>query len=362
MRIPAVATVVAVLCLGQAAAQITAVNPCAVGCVHGSLINMPPEVCAAGDTACACQHQDLLQNAIRDCIRQSPCDDALAQVPLAEADGAASCGLTAFSSSTTATAANTATTDTAAESQITIDSQPSTTTSPATTAAAETMPSPASTTQTEATQAPTTQTSSIQTSTPTTEATQTATVKPAETSTTTSTTPTAKLSEAANSASPSSSASTVSSGSGTRTSGTAAATEETSSGSGSSPAGTGLSTAVKAGIGAGVGVAAIMAAIVAICCCMRRNRKKQDPRRAQAIKISPPLPGSGRQYAQHDVRNAEAALSKTFTPTTTTYAGASLQSPTSMYSTSKESYNAELDAHARRYEDQLPRMQPRTMI
>jgi hypothetical protein len=121
---------------------------------------------------------------------------------------------------------------------------------------------------------------------------------------------------------------------------------------------TGLSTAVKAGIGAGAGVAALAAIIIIVCVCLRRRQRKTAATHGRTLKISEPMTGSGRQFA-HDAHKAEAGLPKPIVTTKPVPAGTTAQptSPTSMYS-----YSSELEAHARRYEDLLPRTQPRTMI
>ncbi|PHH67397.1 hypothetical protein CDD81_5 [Ophiocordyceps australis] len=94
-----------------------------------------------------------------------------------------------------------------------------------------------------------------------------------------------------------------------------------------SPA-TGLSGAAAAGVGVGVGAALIALAGVGICFFMRN--RKQEPR--ESGDISKPLPGSGRAY------------------------------PPSREPGSLEKYGNDIEMTSNRYEDMVPRQQPRTMV
>lgn len=152
------------------------------------------------------------------------------------------------------------------------------------------------------------------------------------------------------------------------TSGSAAASTESTSAEkseGSSDSQNGLSVAARAGIGAGVGVAAVLLGILAFCLCMRRRKQKKAAAAAAAaptMQISQPLPGSGRQYAD-STPQAEAGARVPKNPATQSSTTQRSVSPiTPPYSPSAASYSSELDANARRYEDMLPRTQPRTMI
>ncbi|PHH71547.1 hypothetical protein CDD80_5143 [Ophiocordyceps camponoti-rufipedis] len=81
------------------------------------------------------------------------------------------------------------------------------------------------------------------------------------------------------------------------------------------------------GIGIGVGAAVIALAGVVICFLLRG--RKQSPR--HSIEISKPLPGSGRAYAGRERNSFE-----------------------------KQGNDIEMTSH--RYEDMVPRQQPRTMV
>lgn len=82
------------------------------------------------------------------------------------------------------------------------------------------------------------------------------------------------------------------------------------------------------GIGVGVGAAVIALAGIVICILLR-SRKRTPPR--QSMEISKPLPGSGRAYAGRDHN-------------------------------SFEKYGNDIEMTTNRYEDMVPRQQPRTMV
>ncbi|PFH62976.1 hypothetical protein XA68_10727 [Ophiocordyceps unilateralis] len=90
---------------------------------------------------------------------------------------------------------------------------------------------------------------------------------------------------------------------------------------------TGPSQASVIGIGVGVGAAVVALAGLVICLMLRG--RKQKPR--QSMEISKPLPGSGRAYAGRERNSFE-----------------------------KHGNDIEMTSH--RYEDMVPRQQPRTMV
>ncbi|KAI3322613.1 hypothetical protein HD806DRAFT_132774 [Xylariaceae sp. AK1471] len=302
-----VLTILVVTILGSVSAQDTPPSTCATGCVNGVFVNAANIGCANGDTLCVCSKVESFHDGIRDCISAAcPADVPEQQIPLADAYGDSIC---ASASSTAISMTSTAT--------IT-DAAPITTTTPI---VSTTTPSSSA------------ESSSQSTSVSTAEA-STRTSAPSHVSL-----PTTSL------AIPGSSSPTMP--------GMSHPTASISSVSN-----TGLSTAVKAGIGAGVGVAGLAAIIITVCACLRRRQRNKAASRARTLKISEPMAGSGRQFS-HDVHKAEAGLPKPIVTTKPVHTGAAAQptSPTSMYS-----YSSELEAHARRYEDLLPRTQPRTMI
>ncbi|KAI1500343.1 hypothetical protein F5X99DRAFT_242108 [Biscogniauxia marginata] len=330
-------TALVVLFLGHVDAQNTAASPCAVGCVDGVFANTANLGCGVGDRLCMCGRSGDLFNGIRDCVNQACASEAAAQADMAEQYGKDICA--ALSSSAGLPATTPAATP-----------APEPTTSPSPTAA-ETTP--------EITPAPS----------PTNEGATSEvaadTVEPTTGSTATSPTPAAEISETPDSSTSTSDPITISDSTASGTSSaTAAATVAASNDDGTDDEGSssnGLPVAVKAGIGAGAGVAIIMTAIIALCLCMRRRRGKEATRRgakARSLKISDPLPGSGRQYAP-DVRSSEIGMAKTYTGTPSSIYPTSPKYP---YSPSKESYSSQLDMNARRYEDLEPHTQPRTMI
>lgn len=83
------------------------------------------------------------------------------------------------------------------------------------------------------------------------------------------------------------------------------------------------------GIGVGIGVAVIGIAGIGIGLLLRNRRRK--PR--QSMEISKPLPGSGRMYPPRDRDHS-----------------------------SFEKYGNDIEMTSNRYEDMVPRTQPRTMV
>ncbi|KAH9995698.1 hypothetical protein F4779DRAFT_196982 [Xylariaceae sp. FL0662B] len=350
-----------ILFLGQARTQD--VGPCAVGCVDGVFANSVNLGCAAGDQLCLCAKTAEMADGIRDCVNSACANDAAAQEPLAQAYGSNQCKAASSKAGLLPAATPTANpSPPAAEPTTTGESPPATTptTAAAETAKASPSPSPEPTT----TPSPSPSPSSAS---PTQAV---AAVSPSTSDTTSEATSPASASTEASSIAGSSTSSSVSAYITVGTSVGSAATAQNSDQASSSTDGSGLTTAAKGGIGAGVGAAAIMAAVIAFCLCMRRRQKKKREAeiRARSLQISQPLPGSGRQYADN-LRQAEAGLSMTFSPTSTPNIGQALSSPTPESRTTKgvslpstASYYSELDHNLRRYEEITPQTQPRTMI
>lgn len=91
-----------------------------------------------------------------------------------------------------------------------------------------------------------------------------------------------------------------------------------------------MSYASTVGIGVGVAAAVVAAGIVGF--ILLKNRKRK-PAPRQSMDISKPLPGSGRTYPERErVRD------------------------------SFEKYAADIEMTSNRYEDMVPRTQPRTMV
>ncbi|KAI0410982.1 hypothetical protein F5X98DRAFT_368433 [Xylaria grammica] len=321
-------TVVLVAILGLVSAQGTTPSVCATGCVTGVFANAAGTGCANGDTLCVCGKTDSFRDGIRDCIAQAcAADGPDAQIPLAEAYADSVCA-----AEPTSTEAAPVTTTTAVDS----------TTIPVSSAE----PSPRSTTTSAAVAS--TETKSSASGTKATAATSVYVLIDNQVSSQTASSSTSASALASASASTSVSSSSTTSG-----------TSESAAASSASGATTGLSTAVKAGIGAGVGAAALAAIIITVCVCLRRRQRNKTPSRTRNYKISEPMAVSDRDFGS-DYGRAEAGLPK---PIITTLAARAdpagmATSPTSLYSTN----SSDLEAHARRYEDMMPRTQPRTMI
>ncbi|KAI1331643.1 hypothetical protein F5Y16DRAFT_240191 [Xylariaceae sp. FL0255] len=299
-------------------------TPCDTHCVSSVFGNVAGFPCTAGDTLCFCGQNTTLDNGIHDCITQGcPGENPSIQVPLAEASASSFCS-SAFASASAASSKPVSTTESVAPTSTSISSTPASTSTSASTSISSSTSASATVASTSSTPAATNQATSS--SVPGASSSKTGTSSTMAPTTTTSNAP--------------------------ATSTTAAATVSA-----------GFSTAVKAGIGAGVGSAVVLTAIVAFCVWLRRRQRvKKSPR---AYQISEPMAGSGRQYA-NSIGKFEAVGSPSAqsyaTKTTTVRSNAPSvpqhpRSPTSVYS-----YSSELDAHARRYEDMIPRTQPRTMI
>ncbi|KAI1185108.1 hypothetical protein F5B17DRAFT_47107 [Nemania serpens] len=342
MMLKQVVAAMIIAALGLVDAQDSSATPsvCATGCVNGVFANAANIGCPNGDTLCICGKTDSFQGGIRDCITGAcPADGPDVQIPLAVAYGNNICAGAAAASAASAIP----TSSTAAPPSESTHTEAASSSVPAAAVSMTTpVPSPESTSQT---------------TTTSTEVTSTTTSSLVSSSTST----TAHVSSLATSASPSPttsvpvSVSSLSATSGT-SSPTAASSPATTGNTGAAT--TGLSTAAKAGIGAGVGAAVLAAIIIAVCVCLRRRQQTKSANRARKYKISEPMAKSDHQFA-NDVGRAEAGLPKPIVTTRTAQVDTTglPTSPTSLYSNSSD-----LETHARRYEDMLPRTQPRTMI
>ncbi|QUC20459.1 uncharacterized protein UV8b_04700 [Ustilaginoidea virens] len=208
----------------------------------------------------------------------------------------------------------------------TTGSPPSTTSaSPAATTVASTSPAPTtSALPTTSVEVPSTSTSSIAIA-PSTSASSVASLLPSE----------GGAASATKSADPST-AGTVPTSSSSSTSSSTAESASPSATAAEGSASSGLSQAAVAGIGIGVG-AAVIAVIGAIICMLLKRRKNKNGRNNDNMEISKPLPGSGRTYSsrQDNYRGGRDA--------------------------SFEKYN-DIEMTSNRYEDMIPRTQPRTMV
>ncbi|KAI1203274.1 hypothetical protein F5X97DRAFT_127767 [Nemania serpens] len=328
--------------LGLVSAQDSSTTPsiCATGCVTGVFANAANIGCPNGDTLCVCNKPDSLQGGIRDCIAGAcPADGPDVQFPLAVAYGNNICAQAVAESAAPATP----TTSTAAPPPEPTPTEAASSSAPAA-AVSTTTPVPTPESASQSTSSTTTATSTTTSSLVVSSTPSSAPVSSSATSAPLSSTTSVPIST--------SSLSTTSSISSPAATSAPAATSNTEA------ATTGLSTAVKAGIGAGVGAAALAAIIIAVCVCLRRRQRTESANRVRKYKISEPMSKSDHQFT-NDIGRAEAGLPK---PIITTHAAhvdtAGLpNSPTSLYSNSSD-----LESHARRYEDMMPRTQPRTMI
>ncbi|KAH6652498.1 hypothetical protein BKA67DRAFT_292292 [Truncatella angustata] len=357
---------------GHAAAQDNGVSACSAGCISQVFGDTTKLSCPANDSVCACNN-DNFWFAIRDCITQACTGENLAaQLDEAKTSAAVQCAAIEASAGVTAPLSSSTTATTV----------PATTPLPATTASPNTNtspgPGPSPSPDHGSNASPTTSTApttSAATSTTTPVATTASPSIDAASSLRTSTTQdTDPQSSAASKTSASASLSSTSSS--TSTSGAASVSSSSDVDASSTGNSSGdLGVAAKAGIGAGVGVALLLSAVVA-CCILARKRKRSPSRsprssRIPTMQISRPLPGSGRQYA-HDVEAAKMSSLSTqfrkdypspiqpilYSPT----ASSSHYSPKSAYAPSRPSRDDDFNVQGRRYEDMLPRTQPRTMI
>ncbi|KAI1809414.1 hypothetical protein GGS20DRAFT_596408 [Poronia punctata] len=291
------------------------ISDCAAGCVSGVLANSAAMGCANGDTLCVCAQVDSFHDGIRDCITGA-CPNDVSGIPLAITYGDGQCALLLpVAIPTSATLPGSATSSTSVSVSIEPSDIPSSPSVPA--------PEISTSTASQGTQSPQT--------------TKTGTLETVKSTTVSS----LQITHASTPGLPSP---------------TTAGNSQTSS-SEKAASGTELSTAVKAGIGAGAGVAGLAVAIITACVCLRR-RQAQTTNGTRGLKISEPMSSSpGNQHGT--IHGGDSDLFKPISTTVRSYGdtGAQPTSPTSTYS-----YSPELESHARRYEDLLPRTQPRTMI
>ncbi|KAI0155391.1 hypothetical protein GGR52DRAFT_577341 [Hypoxylon sp. FL1284] len=265
--------------VSQGSAQ--GLNACASGCVNGVFVNSGSMGCAINDRLCVCGKSADFDAGIRDCINQGCKDDAAAQLPLAQSFGADQCK-TASSAAGLLPAATPATSPSPSPTQATEATQQTPASTP-TTKAAETNATPA--------------TSPGPSSTSTADATASGSASIAAAAT------------SSESSSSSESASSTTGGDASTSNGTSSAEKSGDSAPmAQSSMRDGLSVGARAGIGAGVGVAAVLLGIFVAWLLMRRRKQA---RQARSMQISQPLPGSGRQYASN-MRQTEAGLSKNF--------------------------------------------------
>ncbi|RYO80286.1 hypothetical protein DL764_009912 [Monosporascus ibericus] len=313
------------------------ISPCAATCINNVFSAADRLGCQLGDTVCICKKTPEFQNGINDCVMQAcvlPLGEPIEQVVYAEDHGVDICnGLlpdldpsstTESPASQSTTAVMTAAGAPAAEPTAAGAPVPAATSlSPSTTAASPT---------TEPAAAATEQTKSPESAPPN----PTETVE-STTSRSSSTSTTALTSEP--------SAAVAGMTTPTAEPPPAESTEPT-------PSPGGLPVEVKAGISAGACVAAVTGIIAAAYLILRRKKEQSG----SDINISDPLPGAGRQWAPET-----KTLGNTF-PTAYTPSGRSPETSDSNDAPGRNSYSSELDRQARRYEDMLPRAQPRMMI
>ncbi|GAP85747.2 putative cfem domain protein [Rosellinia necatrix] len=322
--------------LGLVSAQDNPTTPsvCAVGCVSGVFSNAASIGCSNGDTACVCNNTGPFHDGIRDCIVQAcAADGPDAQIPLAVAYGNQVCA--------DANALPPPTSSAAPPPDPTPTEAASTTDAPS-----STIPVPSAEITSAVITSERTIASTVESAVVSSSVTDSgSTIAPAPSSTDSATVSESSMPTASASTSTSSSSTISSNSAPTATSSTSTAT-------------TGLSTAAKAGIGAGVGAAALAAIIIAVCVCLRRRQQKKSTNRVRHYKISEPMTNSNYHFA-NDISRAETALPRPINTTRPARADSTAiaTSPTSVYSSTSD-----LETHARRYEDMLPRTQPRTMI
>ncbi|KAK8085683.1 hypothetical protein PG997_006954 [Apiospora hydei] len=328
---PSVALFAAALFWGNVLAQGD-MNACAKGCVVNIFADPSRLGCKPEDKNCACHSGDNLKFGVRDCITQacSLTGDALnEQISMSDTYTNEICQpfTGAAPPATTAPPAAAPAATTAA-----------TTADPAKTTAAgspEVKDPPAS-------NEPATATQAGATSAATSQATTGASAASADSPSGTVDASSAASSHAAGVAAPTASS----------TSSKSADKEEKESSE------EGLSVAAKAGIGAGAGVVVVMAAITLCCIMMRRRRDARNAAKGPTRPTRSPLPcniskpvAGGRHYAE-DVESP-ADLNFPFP------AAAAVNEKSSPKSASHEDHYS---VHGNRYEDMLPRTQPRTMI
>ncbi|RYO83048.1 hypothetical protein DL766_002423 [Monosporascus sp. MC13-8B] len=351
MGYAALSVILGVVC-AQSADEGSAklMSPCAATCINNVFSAADRLGCQPGDTLCICKKTPEFENGINDCVMQAcvlPLGEPIEQVAHAADHGADLCNEAYYSMgvlpyldppSESPTSRSTKPAMTAAEvAGPTAAGAPvpaATSLGPSTTAASPATESAVTTTSVSTEPAPdaTGQSKSPESAPPDpTETVESATSHPPSASTTALTRePSAEVAGMA----------------------TPGAEPPPAKSTESAPPPGGLPVEVKAGISAGACVAAVMGIIVAVYLILRRKKEQ----RGSDIKISGPLPGAGRQWAPET-----KTLDNTF-PTAYTSSGRSPQTSDSNDAPGRNSYSSELDRQARRYEDMLPRAQPRMMI
>ncbi|RYP78643.1 hypothetical protein DL769_003139 [Monosporascus sp. CRB-8-3] len=339
MRLAALFTIL----LGVVCAQSTdeggakLMSPCAATCVNNVFSAADRLGCQPGDTLCMCKKTPEFQNGINDCVMQAcvlPLGEPIEQVAHAEDHGADICNDVLpylDPSSTTESPASQSTTPAMTAAEATA-AEPTAAGAPVPAAKSLSPSTTATSLSTEPVPAATEQSKSPESAPPD---------------------PT-KTAESASTNSPSASTTALTSEPSAAVAGMATPGAEPSptESTKSAPSPGGLPIEVKAGISAGACVAAAMGIIVAVYLILRRKKEQ----RGSDMKISGPLPGAGRQWAPET-----KVLDNTF-PTAYTPSGRSPQTSDSNDAPGRNSYSSELDRQARRYEDMLPRTQPRMMI
>ncbi|KAI2602580.1 hypothetical protein GGR54DRAFT_496999 [Hypoxylon sp. NC1633] len=325
--------------LGQGNAQDTGIKPCASGCVNGVFLNANSMGCAVDDRLCVCGKTVDFTNGIRDCVNQT-CqnEDAADQIPLAQSMGADQC-------QSASSAAGLLSTPTPASTQPVPPPETTPVTALSTTAA-----EPTATLASTSGVAPQ----------PTSSANFAAETAAGEPNVSGSTLATMAATESTFASSSTSLAAASKP--------TGIPSEDTSSAN-MSDGQDGLTVAARAGIGAGIGAMLVALVLVSFYLFIRRRKRQDAAKQGPAMEISQPLPGSGRQYA-NNMRQAEETLPKALSKANARPSWPSPRPPPSAQgsqgsqpnSPSAVSYSSELDANTRRYEDMVPRTQPRTMI
>ncbi|RYP70743.1 hypothetical protein DL771_005238 [Monosporascus sp. 5C6A] len=324
------------------------ISPCAATCINNVFSAADRLGCQLGDTLCICKKTPEFENGINDCVMQAcvlPLGEPIEQVVHAEDRAADICnGVLPYldPSSTTESLISEPTTPAVTAAEATA-AEPTTAGAPVPAATSLSLSTTAASPSTE----PVVPTASISTE---------PAPAPSEQSKSPESAPPDPTETVQSAASRSSSASTAAltpepsvAVSGLATPGAEPPPAESTE---PAPSPGGLPIEVKAGISAGACVAAVMGIIVAAYLILRRKKKQGG----SDMKISGPLPGAGRQWAPET-----KALGNTF-PTAYTPSGRSPQTSDSNDAPRRNSYSSELDRQARRYEDMLPRTQPRMMI
>ncbi|KAK6854108.1 hypothetical protein PG995_009201 [Apiospora arundinis] len=351
--IPSLVLVVVALFGGNVLAQAD-MNACSKGCAVGIFADPSRLGCKSEDKNCACHSGQNLMFGVRDCITQACGLTGAAldqQVAASEKFMNAEC--VPFTS--TAAPATTAPPPAAA---------------PAATSPATTAPPPAAPAASTAEPAKTSAVSPVVKDPPASSQPAPSTAAGATSAATSQ--PTTGASAAASADTPSGTSKSSSAAS-SPAAGVAASTASPTSSQAagkkeSEESNEGLSVAAKAGIGAGAGVVVVMAAITLCCIMMRRRRDNRTapqgparPARSPMPAISQPVNGR-RQYAE-DVESP-AALNFPFPAVCEKGNNHGLPSPAAKpaYKAPASSHDDRYSVKGNRYEEMLPRTQPRTMI